>query len=212
MKTDDLISAIVQDGLLHRPSVAMRVTGALTAGGLVAGVLFVHMLGIRPDIANALQTWRFPTKVLITVVSFAAALWASAQLARPDADRRKALFALALPMALLAVAMGCELLQSPAATWAARAVGSNSRLCMMSILGLSLAPLAALLVALRTGAPSSPALSGAVAGLTAGGLGATLYAIHCFDDSPLFVALWYAPAVVLVALVGSGIGYRLLRW
>lgn len=212
MKTDDLIGAIAQDGVLRGPSVAMRMTGALALGGLVAGALFVHTLGIRPDIANALQTWRFPAKVLIALSCLAAALWAAAQLARPDAHRRKALFVLALPVALLAVAMAGELLQSSAATWPARAVGSNSRICMVSILELSIAPLAALLVALRAGAPSSPALAGAAAGLISGGLAATLYAIHCFDDSPLFVALWYVPAVTLVALAGSGIGHRLLRW
>lgn len=212
MKTDDLIGAIAQDGALRGSSVAMRMTGALAAGGLVAGALFVHTLGIRPDIANALQTWRFPTKVLIALSCFAAALWASVLLARPDAGRRKVHFALALPIALLAVAIGWELLQSPAATWPVLAVGSNSRLCVVSILELSIAPLAALLVALRAGAPSSPALAGAAAGLIAGGLAATLYGIHCFDDSPLFVALWYVPAVALVALVGSAIGYRLLRW
>ena len=115
MKTDDLISAIAQDGALRGPSVAMRMTVALVAGGLVAGSLFVHTLGIRPDIANALQTWRFPAKVLIALSCLAAALWAAAQLARPDASRRKALFVLALPIALLAVAMACELLQSSAA-------------------------------------------------------------------------------------------------
>ena len=212
MKTDDLIGAIAQDGALPRSSVAMRMTGALAGGGLVAGVLFAHTLGLRPDIANALQTWRFPTKVLIALACFAAALWASVQLARPDAGRRKVLFVLALPVAMLAVAMGWELLQSPVATWPARAIGSNSRLCVVSILELSIAPLVALLVALRAGAPSSPALAGAAAGLIAGGLAATLYAIHCFDDSPLFVALWYAPTVALVALVGSAISYRLLRW
>jgi hypothetical protein len=212
MRTDDLIGAIAQDSTFRRSSVAMGMTGALAAGGLVAGMLFVHTLGIRPDIANALHTWRFPTKVLIALLCFAAALWASVQLARPDADRRKALFMLTLPIALLAVATGWELVQSPPAAWSARAIGSNSRICMVSIVEMSVAPLGALLVALRAGAPNSPALAGAAAGLTAGGLGATLYAIHCFDDSPLFVALWYLPAVVLVALVGSGVGYRLLRW
>jgi hypothetical protein len=46
----------------------------------------------------------------------------------------------------------------------------------------------------------------------AGGLGAMLYAIHCVDDSPLFVALWYVPAVALVTLTGTLMGSRILRW
>jgi hypothetical protein len=91
-------------------------------------------------------------------------------------------------------------------------MGSNSRLCLASITLLSVAPLVALLVALRAGAPRSPAMAGAAAGLLAGGLGAVLYAIHCPDDSPLFVALWYVPAVALVVLAGAAAGSRVLRW
>ena len=55
-------------------------------------------------------------------------------------------------------------------------------------------------------------MAGAVAGLVAGGVGATLYAMHCTDDSPLFVALWYSLAVALVALAGAAAGRWLLRW
>ena len=56
---------------------------------------------------------------------------------------------------------------------------------------LSLAPLAAVLYALRQGAPSNLTLAGAIGGLLSAGVGATLYASHCADDSPLFVATWY---------------------
>jgi hypothetical protein len=77
---------------------------------------------------------------------------------------------------------------------------------------LSVAPLVALLAAMRAGAPRSPAMAGAVAGLLAGGLGAVLYAIHCPDDSPLFVGLWYVPAIALVVLAGAAAGSRALRW
>jgi hypothetical protein len=55
-------------------------------------------------------------------------------------------------------------------------------------------------------------VSGAVAGLLAGGLAATLYATHCPDDSPLFVAIWYSLAIALVVLAGAVVGRRVLRW
>jgi hypothetical protein len=67
-------------------------------------------------------------------------------------------------------------------------------------------------MALRAGAPRVPAWAGAVAGLLAGCLSAALYATHCPDDSPLFVAVWYALAVMLVTLAGALAGHRLLRW
>lgn len=212
MKTDDLINAIAEDASASLPSVGTRTVVALAIGGAVAVALFTYSLGVRPDIASALQTWRFDAKLVTTLLCFLAALWATLRLARPDTDQRHGLAALLLPLLALAIAIGWELMASPAGTWITRAVGSNSRLCVTSILIMSIAPLAALLVALRAGAPRSPALAGAAAGLLAGGLAATLYAIHCPDDSPLFVALWYMPAVALITLGGAFIGHRVLRW
>ena len=211
MKTDDLIKAIAEDGAASARPLSLRVLVALGIGGLLAAALFAQALGVRPDIGSAMQTWRFVGKVVITLTCFAAALWATAQLSRPDAEPRTALAAFS-PMLLLGLAIGVELASSSAGTWSARAMGSNSRLCLASITLLSVAPLVALLVALRAGAPRSPAMAGAAAGLLAGGLGAVLYAIHCPDDSPLFVALWYVPAVALVVLAGAAAGSRVLRW
>ncbi|WP_348647537.1 NrsF family protein [Rhizobium leguminosarum] len=43
-------------------------------------------------------------------------------------------------------------------------------------------------------------------------LRATIYALNCFDDSPLFVATWYPHATALVATAGYFAGNRCLRW
>ena len=54
-----------------------------------------------------------------------------------------------------------------------------------------------------------------IAGLDAqisGAVAAALYAIHCNDDSPLFVATWYTLAIGLTTIVGSLLGRRFLRW
>jgi hypothetical protein len=72
--------------------------------------------------------------------------------------------------------------------------------------------LIAALAVLRGGAPLRPGLTGAVAGLFAGGLGAALYATHCTDDSPLFVATWYSLAIAIMVLVGFAAGHKVLRW
>ena len=212
MKTEDLIDAIVQDGASRQISMAVRILIALVSGGILAAALFTQVLGVRPDIVQALQTWRFDTKVAIALACFAVALWATYELTRPDADIRRALSVLALPLGPLAVAVAYELIAFPMDTWMGRAIGTNSRLCLVSITAGSIAPLGALLFALRAGAARSPALAGAAASLLAGGLAATLYATHCVDDSPLFVALWYIPAFAFVALIGATAGSRLLRW
>jgi hypothetical protein len=77
---------------------------------------------------------------------------------------------------------------------------------------MSLPLLAAALLGLRHGAPTRPSVTGAVAGLLSAGLAATLYASHCTDDSPLFVATWYSIATALVAAVGALAGPRVLRF
>ncbi|MCC8942470.1 DUF1109 family protein, partial [Bradyrhizobium sp. Arg68] len=65
---------------------------------------------------------------------------------------------------------------------------------------------------LRQGAPAQPAVAGAVAGLLSAGLAATIYASHCTDDSPLFVATWYTLATAIVASVGAIAGKQVLRY
>ena len=94
----------------------------------------------------------------------------------------------------------------------ARLVGSNSRVCMTAIPLLSLPLLSAALIGLRHGAPTRPAVAGAVAGLLSAGLAATLYASHCTDDSPLFVATWYTFATLLVTAIGALAGSKVLRF
>lgn len=93
-----------------------------------------------------------------------------------------------------------------------RLVGTNSKVCLTAIPVISLPLLAAALVGLRHGAPTRPMLTGAVAGLLSAGFAATLYAAHCTDDSPLFVATWYTLAAGIVAAIGALAGSRLLRF
>jgi len=93
-----------------------------------------------------------------------------------------------------------------------RLMGRNAWTCLTSIPLMALPLLAAALLGLRHGAPTRPAVTGAIAGLLSAGLAATLYASHCTDDSPLFVATWYTIAAALVAAIGALAGPRVLRF
>jgi hypothetical protein len=212
MRTEDLIAAIARDAAAPRPWLAGRLAAALIAGVAVSFVLLALDMGVRPDLVPALATWRFALKLTVAALSVAAACWAAMRLAHPEATARDVAIPLAAAPAVLLLAVCYELLTLPAAEWSASAIGSNARICLISVPVLSITPLAGTLAALRTGAPRSATMAGAVAGLLAGGMGATLYAMHCFDDSPLFVALWYSIAIALVALAGAGLGRWLLRW
>jgi len=134
------------------------------------------------------------------------------RLVRPGAGVRRMTLLLAIVPALLVAAILAELLAVPAAEWGQRLIGSNAMFCLKTIPFLSAAPLVAVLLALRQGAPEHPALAGAGAGLFAGAIGAAFYATHCPDDSPLFVAAWYTLGIGIVAAIGAVVGRRLLRW
>ena len=55
---------------------------------------------------------------------------------------------------------------------------------------------------MRAGAPQHPGWTGALAGAASAGIAAFLYASHCPDNSPLFVATWYPIATLVCAGVG----------
>jgi hypothetical protein len=212
MKTDDLINALVQDASRPQYSPAQRVLGATLLGALVAGILFVFALGVRSDLSSAFETWRFVFKFALCLVCMACAWWAYLELARPEVRLMDVVGWIAVTPTLLTVAVLYELAVIPPAHWYERAAGLYASTCLSAIPLLSIVPLVVLLIALRAGAPRSPAATGAVAGLLAGGLSAALYATHCPDDSPLFVAVWYTLAVCLVTLTGALAGHRVLRW
>jgi len=91
-------------------------------------------------------------------------------------------------------------------------VGTEWTVCLYCIPLFAVPPFALLVWALRNAAPTNLPATGAIAGLVAGAIGAAVYALHCADDSLPFVALWYGLSIALCALVGAGLGPRLLRW
>jgi len=121
-------------------------------------------------------------------------------------------FAEYVPFTLLLMALACELMVTPPSLWMSKLVGHNSLHCLSLIPLFAIGPLAALLYALRQGAPARPGLAGVLAGLAASGIAAIFYATNCTDDSPLFVATWYSLATAIVAGIGYVAGSRLLRW
>ena len=191
---------------------ARMLTLALAAGIAVSAVLLLATVGLRDDLASAIATVRVAFKIGMTLVLVIVAFGLVSRIGRPGVPLRPWAVALLLPLALMVVAVGVELLVVPQDAWAARLMGRNAAFCLFFIPLLSLAPLAAFLAALRNGAPDDPGLAGAAAGLAAGAIGAALYAWHCPDDSPLFGAAWYTLAIMLVIAAGYGIGRRLLRW
>jgi hypothetical protein len=155
---------------------------------------------------------RFLFKFVVTLLLALCSALLVWRLVRPGAPARLQIAVLALVPLVLAAGVLGELIALPTASWCPKLVGSNGLVCLVSIPFFALPMLIAEILALRQGAPTRPALTGVVAGLFAGGVAAAIYAAHCPDDSPLFVALWYSLGIAIVALVGGLVGRLALRW
>jgi hypothetical protein len=161
---------------------------------------------------TAMRNPFFDLKFAVTLALAISAIGVSLHLSRPEASLHGFGWWLLLPAGILVACISGEMMMPQRTPMMTRLIGHNSRACMMAIPALSLPLLAGALVGLRHGAPARPAVAGAIAGLASAGLAATLYASHCTDDSPLFVATWYTIATALVTAIGALAGSKLLRF
>ena len=212
MKTSQLIETLVADPRPAGIGLRARFIAALGVGTLASVCLFMAIAGPRSNFVISLQSLRFDLKFVDTIALILPATLLYLRLLRPDARLGGLAFAFAAPVLLLGAGVIGELTLVPSDLWGTRLVGTNSVHCLTIIPILSIAPLAALLFVMRAGAPRSPRLAGALAGLASAGIAATLYASNCPDDSPLFVVSWYPLATLIVVIVGALAGDRLLRW
>ncbi len=212
METDRLIRTLAADNAYRTRPVGFVLALALLAAAPFSVAMFFAELGIRPDALTAMRNPFFDLKFLVTLALAISAMAVSLHLSRPEASAHGWAWLLLIPAGLLVAGLVSELMMPQQLPMMTRLIGSNSRICMTAVPLMSLPLLAAALIGLRHGAPSRPALTGAVAGLLSAGLAATLYASHCTDDSPLFVATWYTIATALVTAIGALVGSRVLRF
>ena len=212
MRTSELIAALAADPVPEPTRLGRRVAAALAIGLAASVALYWLMLGPRPDVAAAADTMRFWMKFVDSFAFALPTLLLTLRLARPDAKPRALALWLIAPFVLLAAGVVAELLLVPQNAWMSHLMGANAMHCTITIPMLAAPVLAALIIALRAGAPLHPGLTGALAGAAAAGAGALVYASSCPDDSPLFVATWYPLATLICMGVGALAGRWLLDW
>ncbi len=212
MKTSELIAALSADPVSQPGHMGRRVATALSIGLLVSLALYLAFVGPRPDFAEAVRTVRFNLKFVDAFALAAPSLLLLLRLARPEAKPGALALWLFAPLVLLGVAVVVELMVVPSSEWLPRLVGENAKYCTTMIPMMAAPLLVALIMAMRAGAPQHPGWTGALAGAASAGVAALLYASHCPDDSPLFVATWYPLATLICAVAGAVAGRRFLAW
>ena len=211
MKTDMLIRVLTADAARPVIPIGRLLSIALAAGAAASLALFALLLEPRADLPDAIRGFGLTMKIGFAGCLLATAGVSLGAMARPLPQRR-ILRGLVLAPLLLASAVVATLVTSEPSTWATQLVGHNPMGCLVHIWLLSVVPACLLMLALRRGAPARPGLAGAIAGLAAGALGASLFAFACPEDSLLFVATWYSLAIGTVTALCYCIGRRWLRW
>lgn len=211
MKTDDLISALVAD-TSRQPDLKTTFLWGMVPSLAVAVLAVWLVLGFRADLVTALATPVSAVRMVLTGALGIAATRLVFLLARPEGEKSAHLW----PLAAIAVAaLGMLLwafLTTPQDARQMALVGKTMTNCLIAIPLLSILPVATLHQVLRRGATTAPARAGFVAGLAGSGLSASIYALYCIEDSPLFYVTWYGLAIVGVTLVSTAIGALSFRW
>ncbi len=212
MRTDDLIDALAADGgPVRAPS--RRLAAVAVAGALAALVLVLTWLHTRHDLMPAMRGGMFWMKAAYTAILGLAGYLAIERLARPEGSGRRGWLLGGAIVAVFVVAGVWQALVSPDIQAALHMLRGHSwHSCSRNILVLGLPMLALGLLVVRGMAPTRPVAAGFATGLFAGGVAATVYGLHCPENTFTFVALWYSLGVLLLALIGAVVGRWILRW
>lgn len=213
MKTDELIRVLGrQVEPVRSQSVRNAFLVALIAGSAAAVCVMMASFGIRRPAIGAEHLGANLAGLAFALALTAAGSAFLVRAARPGKPGRGPL--LIAGLAFFAVLCGAVAVLAGAGsgTWSATIFGGRWTTCVACIPLFALAPFAAFFLALRHGAPTHLRLTGAIAGLVAGALGAAVCAFYQPADSLPFIALWYAGPIALCAVVGALLGPWLLRW
>jgi len=215
MNTDRLIDMLsaeleaVNNGRLGKTLIL-----AIVTGGAIAFALMLVTVGPRPDLQSTTHIEWVAVKLLfaLSVIGTGALLLNSSM--RPGLEDATNWTLVLFPfLAALAVAFAVLLGQPQAWRELLRGATTVSSVrCLVLIMSFAAIPLAAVIYALRQGAPTRLKLCGGIAGIVAGGIGAAAYAFNCASDTIPFIAIWYSAAILICAAIGSQLGPRVLRW
>lgn len=213
MRTPDLIRRLAADlKPVPRRQVEKIVCGMMGVALVGTVAMAAALLGVRPDLPQAAAGGAFWSKIAFTVAIAGAAGALTCRLARP-AGRTSGLWPLLIAPILVAVTWSAAVLTyAPAEDRSMLWLGHTWIECPLVIVALALPSLASLIVVLRRLAPTRLTLAGTVAGVAAGAIAATGYALHCPENSVPFLTAWYGLGIAATAALGALLAPRFLRW
>ena len=213
MKTDDLVTMLANGvAPVPRHAASRRMTWAVAVGLPLSLVILFAEYGLRRDLVEVMFWPMFWFKLLFPACIAVAGFVMLQRLARPGVPVGSAWWAAVLPAVGVWLLATVVWLGAPADARMPMLMGQTWKTCALSICLIGLPVFVAAIVALRSLAPTRPALAGAAAGAMAGGIGGSVYALHCMELAAPFLAVWYVGGIVLAIAIGAVVGPRLLRW
>lgn len=138
MQTDDLVNLLAKDARVRmRFSQVFRI--ALAIAVVVSAVLLLSTLGIRKNMAEAIETPRVMFKIGLTLLLAVTSTRLAFRIGQPGASLHSAGLALFLPLILLLLGVVAELFVLPPAAWGASLKGHYSSFCLFFVPALSIA-------------------------------------------------------------------------
>jgi hypothetical protein len=213
MKTDQLIDMLSTNvERVDRSRLGGALASALTIGGIVAFCAMLATVGLRPDLSSSANLPFLALKLLFTLSLLGLGASFLIRAIRPGREIRKSFTLTFLPFVAAGIAALVALAIVPPSTWRSVILGTMRVSPLICIPLFAIGPFGVLIWALRKGAPTNLARTGAMAGLVAGAIGASAYAFGCPVNSIPFIAVWYGAAIAGCAVIGTLVGPRLLRW
>jgi hypothetical protein len=213
VKTDDLVSMLSTGTEPVDPKrVAWRYLIAVGGGSLAALALMALTLKVNPALPQELSEPMFWVRETFCASLGMIGIVGITRLARPGRPLGSIPVGIALPVLAMWALAALILLTAPSPSRAHLIFGGTARVCPFLIAMMATPPFFALVWALRGLAPTRLRLTGGIAGLAAGSIGALAYSLHCPELAAPFIGIWYLLGITICATLGVWAGPRLLRW
>jgi hypothetical protein len=206
------IDALVADLVpVRRVRPAAAIAGVAAVVIVAVGVIALQF-GLRADVMAARPHPMIMIREGMLLLLGGATLGAVIQSARPGVGRHNGGWLWVLAAAMLFPLTAIVLSMINGRFPMPDAMSPSAPYCMGISLTSGLIIGGVLTAWLRSGAPTVPARTGWLVGLSSGSFGAFAYGLHCPSDSVYYVGLWYSIAIGACAVLGRLIVPRLIRW
>ncbi|WP_159832032.1 NrsF family protein [Novosphingobium sp. TCA1] len=213
MSNESLIETLVGELRPVRRRNPLRQGACLFGLAAIELAAFLALGTMRPDIGAAMSVTAFWWKLGSLAILAITGTFVAIQSFEPSASPRRGL-RLWATLAVVTLLLGWVIDLSSAGLQVLldRLSWQMGVECLATMTALSIPPLIALGILMRSGAPTDGSGSALAAGAGAATWGAFVFAFHCPSDDPFYIVVWYCLGCAIVVGLARLILPRVARW